>query len=43
MMKEIGITCSYIAVNKDDPTRVIIIQQGEEDKSLAMFKDLKVK
>ena len=43
MMKEIGITCLYKGFKKDDPTSVILIEQGEEGKALAMFKDPAVK
>ena len=39
MMKETGMTCLYKGVNKDDPTSVIVIEQGEEGKAIAMFKD----
>ena len=35
---------AYIkVVNKDDPTSEILIEQGEEGKSIAMFKDPAVK
>ena len=30
-------------VKKDDPTSVILIEQGEEGKSIAMFEDPSVK
>ena len=43
MNKERGIICLYKGVNKDDPTNVILIEQGEECKSIAMFKDPAVK
>ena len=43
MNKELGIICLYKGVKKDDPTSVILIEQGEEGKSIAMFKDPKVK
>ena len=43
MMKEIGIKCLHKGVKKDYPTSVIIIQQGKEVKSIAMFKDPEVK
>ena len=43
MMKELGITCLYKGIKKDDPTSVIIIEQSEEGKSIAMFKDPEVK
>ena len=33
----------YKGVKKDDPTSVILIEQGEEGKSIAMFKDPPVK
>ena len=35
---------AYIkGVKKDDPTSVILIEQGEEGKSIAMFEDPAVK
>ena len=43
MIKETGITCLYKVVKKDDPTSVILIEQGEEGKSIAMFEDPEVK
>ena len=43
MMKELGIICLYKGLNKDDPTSVILIEQGEEGKSIAMFQDPEVK
>ena len=43
MNKERGIICLYKGVKKDDQTSVILIEQGEEGKSIAMFKDLVVK
>ena len=43
MNKELGITCLYKGVKKDDPTSVILIEQGEEGKSIAMFEDPEVK
>ena len=43
MSKEHGITCLYKGVKKDDPTSIILIEQGEEGKSIAMFKDPSVK
>ena len=43
MMKELVITCLFKGVNKYDPTNVIIIEQDEEGKSIAMFKDQAVK
>ena len=42
-MKEFGITCLYKGFKKDDPTCVIIIEQVEEGKLIAMFKDPEVK
>ncbi len=30
-------------VNKDDPTSVIVIEQGEVGKAIAIFKDPEVK
>ena len=43
MNKERGIICLYKGVKKDDPTSVILIEQGEECKSIAMFEDPAVK
>ena len=43
MNKESGIICLYKGVKKDDPTSVILIEQGEEGKSIAMFEDAAVK
>ena len=43
MNKERGIICLYKGVERDDPTSVILIEQGEEGKSIAMFKDPEVK
>lgn len=43
MNKERGIICLYKGVKKDDPTSVILIEQGEEGKSITMFKDPEVK
>ena len=38
-----GINCLYKGVMKDDPTGVILIEQGEEGKAITMFKDPAVK
>ena len=43
MNKERGIICLYKGVKKEDPTSVILIEQGEEGKSIAMFEDPEVK
>ena len=43
MNKELGIVCLYKGVKKDDPTSVILIEQGEVGESIAMFKDPAVK
>ena len=43
MNKQIGITCLYKGVKKDDPTSVILIEQGEEGKSIDMFEYPSVK
>ena len=43
MNKERGIFCLYKAVKKDDPTSVILIEQGEAGKSIVMFEDPVVK
>ena len=43
MNKERGIVCLYKGVKKDDLTSVILIEQGEAGKSIAMFKDPEVK
>ena len=40
---ERGIICLYKGVKKDDPNSVILIEQGEEGKSIAMFEDPSVK
>ena len=34
---------AYIKGKKDDPTSVILIEQGEAGKSIEMFEDLAVK
>ena len=41
--KERGIICLYKRLKKDDPKNVILIEQGEEGKSIAMFEDPAVK
>ena len=43
MNNERGIIWLYNGVKKDDPTSVILIEQGEEGKSIAMFQDPVVK
>ena len=43
MNKERGIVCLYKGVKKNDPTSVILIEQGEEGKSITMFEDPAVK
>ncbi len=43
MNKERGIICLNKGVKKDDPTSVILIEQGEEGKLKAMFEDPAVK
>ena len=43
MNKERVIICLYEVVKKDDPTSVILIEQGEEGKSTVMFEDPAVK
>ena len=43
MNKERGIICLYKGVKKDDPTSVILIEQGEEGKAIALFEDPSVK
>ena len=43
MNKERGIVCLYKGLNKDDPSSVILIEQGEAGKSIAMFEDPVVK
>jgi len=43
MNKDRGIICLYKDLMKDDPTSVILIEQGEEGKAIAMFKDPAVK
>ena len=37
MNKERGIICLYKGVKKDDPTSVILIEQGEEGKSCLLY------
>ena len=41
--KELEILFLYKSVKKDDPTSVMLIEEGEEGKSIAMFKDPAVK
>ena len=43
MNKDRGIICLYKGVKKDDSTSAILIEQGEEGKSKAMFEDPAVK
>tara|TARA_A100000164_G_C21826147_1_gene732919 strand:- start:885 stop:1163 length:279 start_codon:yes stop_codon:yes gene_type:complete len=43
MNKKLGISCLYKGVKKDDPTSVILIEQGKEGKSIDMFEDPAVK
>ena len=43
MNKERGIVCLYKGVKKEDPTSIILIEKGEEGKSIAMFEDPAVK
>ena len=43
MNKERGIFCLYKGVKKDDQTSVILIEQSEEGKSIAMFEDPSMK
>ena len=43
MNKESVIVCLYKGVKKDDPTSLILIEHGEEGKSIAIFEDLAVK
>ena len=43
MNKELGISCLYKGVKINDPTSVILIEQGEQGKSIAMFEDPAVK
>ena len=43
MYKERGIVYLYKGVKKEDPTSVILIEQGEEGKSIPMFEDQSVK
>ena len=43
MNKNRGIFCLYKVINKDDPTSVILIEQGEEGKSIGIFEDQAVK
>ena len=43
MNKDRGIICLFKGVKKDDTTSVILIEQGEEGKSIAIFEDPAVK
>ena len=43
MNKERGIIYLYKGVQKKDPANVILIEQGGEGKSVAMFKDPTIK
>ena len=43
MSKERGTVWLYKGVKKDDPTSVILIEQGEEGRTIAMFEDPAVK
>ena len=43
MHKERGIICLYKGVKKNDSSNVILIEQGEAGKSIAIFEDLAVK
>ena len=43
MNKERGIFGPYKGVKRDDQTSVILIEQGEEGKSIAKFEDPAVK
>ena len=43
MNKERGIVCLYKGVKKEDTTSVILIEQAEAGKSIAMFEDPEVK
>ena len=43
MNKARGIVCLYKGVMKEDPTSVILIEQGKEGKSIAMCDDPAVK
>ena len=39
MNKDRGIICLYKGIKKDDPTSVILIEQGKEGKSITMSED----
>ena len=39
MMRELGMIILYKGVKKDDSTSVIVIEQCEEGKAIALFKD----
>ena len=41
--KQHGIICLFKVIKKDDLTSVILIEQGEEGKSIAIFEDPVVK
>ena len=39
LMKEEKIVCLYRGVEKEDPSRAVVIEQAEKDKSIAMFSN----
>ena len=43
MNKESGIVCLYKGLMKDDPNSVMLIEQVEASKSIAIFEDHAVK
>jgi len=43
MNKKSRFICSYNGAKKDDPTNVILFEQGEEGKSIAIFEGPAVK
>ena len=43
MNKELGIVCLHKGVKKEDAISIILIEQGEDGESIAMFEDPAVK
>ena len=43
LMKEEKIVCLYRGINKEDPSSAVVIEQGEEGKSIAMFSNPEVR
>ena len=43
LMKDIKIVCLYRGVKKEDPSSVVVIEQAEEGKSIAIFSNPEVR